>query len=208
VKKVAVFGGSFDPVHLGHLRIIEAVQKQVQPDRFLIIPCGQPPHREPLIANAEHRRAMLNLAIEDLSEVEVDPRELEREGPSYSYLTLSELGQENPETLLLFVLGWDSLVSLASWMRWQEVMKKSCLLVVGRLGDRRELPEEIDVDVECWPDTEPEAGKIIRLGFEETAISSTEVRRSLKQGKSGHSYLHPSVHRYIEQNNIYSGIVP
>lgn len=149
---------------------------------------------------------MLCLATEGLSDVVVDSRELEREGPSYSYLTLAELRQEHPQALLFFVLGWDSLVSLTSWMRWREIMKNACLLVVGRLGDQRELPEDLDANVEYWPDAEPDTGKIIRLDFEETAISSTEVRRSLKQGEAGQTYLHPSVERYIDQQNIYSGI--
>lgn len=203
MKHIVVFGGSFDPVHNGHLKIVEAVHQQVKPDQFLLIPCGNPPHRDPLIATPSQRLQMLDLACVELPYVDIDTRELDSQDFSFSYLTLAGIQKENPDALLLFAMGWDSLVSLASWRNWREMLQGVCVLVVGRAGDRRELPTEIGVEVENWRCAKPEAGRIIRLDFEETSLSSTEVRDALKRGLPVQSYLLPSVDRYILQQNIY-----
>lgn len=203
MKHIAIFGGSFDPVHNGHLKIVEAVHQQVQPDRFLLIPCGNPPHRDPLTATPSQRLHMLDLACAELPYIEVDRREIDSQDLSFSYSTLAAIQQENPGALLLFAMGWDSLVSLVSWRNWREILQRTCVLVVGRAGNRRELPAEIGIEVENWPDAKPAAGKIIRLDIEETDLSSTAVRDALKRGLPVRSYLVPSVDRYILQQNIY-----
>lgn len=214
VKRIAVFGGSFDPIHLGHLKIIRAVHEQVQPDEFLLVPCGKPPHREPLIADPEQRLKMLDLAINELREsginIVVDRREIDREGPSYSYLTLEELQHENPNALLMLAMGWDSLVSFSSWRSWPRILKVSCLLVVKRGGDKREIPPENGIELKQWQSFEPAAGKVYQLQFDEISLSSTEVRSLLKDLDSGRAMpkdfpLSAGVYEFINKQKIYSG---
>jgi nicotinate-nucleotide adenylyltransferase len=214
LTRIAIFGGSFDPVHRGHLEIIRAIDKQVRPDRFLLIPCGTPPHRDSLVANSEQRLCMLELACRELREsgikIEIDRREIDREGPSYSYLTLEQLRRENPEALLLLAMGWDSLVGFATWRCWQKILEISCISVVSRAGDKRVIPAEIGVETESLADTELAAGKIIQLEFDEIALSSTEVRRLLKDRRIEEiplkdAPLSPGVYEYIQQQRIYLG---
>ena len=148
---------------------------------------------------------MLDLACDGLPYVEVDTRELDSQRLSFSHLTLTELQRENPDALLLFAMGWDSLVNLSSWRNWRQILQIACLLVVARAGDNRELPIEIDVEIANWNDAKPETGKIMRLDFTETDLSSTQVRDVLRNGISAEPYLTPSVNRYVQQHKIYQG---
>ncbi len=204
LKRIAVFGGSFDPVHLGHQKIIRAVLDQVQPQRLLLLPCGDPPHRSPLVASAAQRLHMLQLACGQIPDVEIDSRELQRQGPSYSYLTLQELRRENPEVQLLFVMGWDSLVSFPSWYNWREILQIASLLVVARAVDKPDIPPQLDLQLESWRDSFTGNGKVVRLAFDEVGVSSTEVRSRLKQGLATDTLLSAEVRQYIEQQHIYS----
>jgi nicotinate-nucleotide adenylyltransferase len=158
-----------------------------------------------LIASADHRLQMLRLACEELSYLEIDSREIDREGPSYSYLTLEAIHKEHPDAQLLFVIGWDSLVSFTSWYRWRDILRSACLLVIGRDGDQGDLPIEMDLQVENWSKTALKSGKAVRLDFDETPISSTQVRKLLRQGLPAESYLKPEVCQYIQEQNIYQG---
>ena len=198
-----MFGGNFDPVHNGHLKIVEAVQQQIQPDRILLVPCGNPPHRDPPIANSAHRIKMLQLAVENIPGVEIDTREIDRDGASFSYLSLEELRQENPDALLLLAMGWDSLVNFTSWHRWQDILQIACLVVVGRDGDESDFSAELNRRIQHHSQAEPEIGKIIQLDFDETPVSSTRVRQLLQQGLPADSYLNPAVGLYLERHNIY-----
>lgn len=205
MKRIAVFGGSFDPVHEGHLRIINAVQDQVKPDVFLLIPCGNPPHREALVADSYQRLKMLHLASKNLAFVKIDTREIDSGELSYTYLTLSELGRENPDSLLMLVMGWDSLVSFTTWAHWREILRLSCILVVGRAGDKRQLPVELASNLQNCSAAELKVGDILQLDFEEICLSSTEIRQALMKNVSIDSFLPPSVSQYIKAENIYSG---
>lgn len=212
--RIVVFGGTFDPVHQGHLKVIEAIQKHISPDRLLIIPCGQPPHRSSPLADGEHRLEMLRLACNDMHGVVVDDREVRSDALSYSYLTLEALRLEYPDALLYLALGWDSLASFTSWKRWQDILDMSCILVVQRTNEKQEIPAEIGLSLEkletamqtaAVANTGAAAHKrsIVELPFDQVDCSSTKVREILKSGASADSVLKPQIREYIKKYNLY-----
>lgn len=204
LNSIVVFGGSFDPVHLGHQKIIRTVLDQVRPQRLLVLPCGDPPHRSPLVANSHQRLQMLQLACGQIPHVEIDSRELHRQGPSYSYLTLQELRHETPEAQLFFAMGWDSLASFPSWYRWQDILQIASLLVVDRENNSVDIPPQMGEEILPWQLGCQGNGKVLKLDFDEVVISSTEVRSRLAQGLATEALLEAEVRRYIEQEHIYS----
>ncbi len=210
MKRIVVFGGTFDPVHQGHLRIIDAIERHISPHRILVIPCGQPPHRAAPIASGEHRSEMLRLACNNRPSLVVDDRELRSDTLSYSYLTLKDVQLEYPDALLYMTLGWDSLASFTRWHRWQDILDMSCLLVVGRSSKEdqeyiglQEVPAEIGLSVEKLEAANQATRCIVELPFDEIDCSSTEVREALRFGASAEHVLKPQVIEYIKKYNLY-----
>lgn len=206
--RIVVFGGTFDPVHLGHLEIIKAITKHLSPDRLLIIPCGLPPHRAPPVASGEHRLEMLRLACKDIPSLVVDDREVRSDALSYSYLTLEGLRQEYPGAQLYLALGWDGLASFTTWKRWQNILQMASVLVVQRANDKREVPAEIGLPLESVESAMQTAtavnnGQIVELPFDQIGCSSTKVREILKSGASADAVLTPQIQEYIKKFNLY-----
>lgn len=135
-----IFGGTFDPVHVGHLRTAFEVFEGLGLAELRFIPCGLPPHRPPPVAPAELRLAMLRSAIAGLEGFVVDDRECRRPGPSWSVDTLASLRSEFPERPLALILGADAFLGLPTWHRWEELVELAHLVVVHRPG--WELPAD------------------------------------------------------------------
>lgn len=214
--RIVVFGGTFDPVHQGHLKIIEAIEKHLSPDRLLVIPCGKPPHRDMPLVDGKHRLEMLRLACKDKPGVVVDDREVRSDVLSYSYLTLKSLQLEYPDALLYLALGWDSLASFTTWKRWQDILEMACILVVQRQKGLQEIPAEIGLTLESLESAIPSAAEantsaaahahkrsIVELPFDQVDCSSTEVREILKSGASADAVLTPQIQEYIKKFNLY-----
>ena len=121
MKPIGILGGTFDPIHFGHLRSGLEVYESLEFEHIRLIPCGVPPHRELPIASNEQRLAMMRLAVEDNTKLIVDQRELQREGPSYTVDTLLELRQEFPDTPLCLIIGSDAFLGLDSWHQWKKI---------------------------------------------------------------------------------------
>lgn len=131
---VAMLGGTFDPVHFGHLRFAEDVRRALELPEVRLVPAGDPPHRAGPVATAADRLAMLQLAVTGFPGIVVDERELRRSGKSYTVLTLEELRREFPRSPLLLLLGADAFRGLPSWHRWHELFGLAHLVVVERPG--------------------------------------------------------------------------
>jgi len=133
---MGVYGGSFDPVHFGHLRAALEVQQLLQLAQVRFLPSGQPPHREPPEADDALRLRMLSAAVEGQPGFVVDQREMQRHGPSYTVTTLESLREDYPDTSLALIIGMDAFLGLPGWHRWQEIFEFAHLVVAHRPGWR------------------------------------------------------------------------
>ena len=136
---LGVLGGTFDPVHYGHLRAADAVRRALDLDAVRIVPVGDPPHRAAPVATASQRVAMIDLALPEFPGLVLDTREVARTGKSYTVLTLEELRREAPQRGLALIVGMDAFAGLPTWHRWRELFDLAHVVVVTRpqadLGD-------------------------------------------------------------------------
>ncbi|MBS0973310.1 nicotinate-nucleotide adenylyltransferase [Serratia rubidaea] len=207
----ALFGGTFDPIHYGHLRPVEALAQEVGLNQVTLLPNHVPPHRPQPEANAQQRLKMVELAIAGNPLFAVDDRELHRTTPSYTVETLEAIRQERgPQQPLAFIIGQDSLLSLHKWQRWQDLLSLCHLLVLARPGydDHMETPA-----LQRWLDThhvsDPAAlrsrphGSLYLADTPLLEISATEIRERRHQGASCDDLLPRPVQRYIELQGLY-----
>lgn len=203
---IGIFGGTFDPIHYGHLRPAqEAVQKLALAElRF--IPAAQPPHRPPPLASAAQRLAMAELAIRGLPGLRVDDRELQRGGLSYTVLTLESLRADLGKTPLCLLIGADQFRSFETWHRWQEIPALAHLVVLNRPGTTAgALPAWVH-GRECTHLNvlrEAPAGRLAFLTVSPQDISATRIRAALARGESVQGLLPEAVLDYIRINQVY-----
>lgn len=199
--RIGIFGGSFDPVHIGHLWIAEIATETLDLDRLLWIPSAtQPLKPDGAAANSEQRVEMLRLAIGGRPGHEIDLRELRRSGVSYTIDTVAELQQEHPASELFLIIGSDSLASMRRWHQPQDLLSRVTLAVVQRGGE-----ETIDFSV-LEGLVEPERIEDFRKHVIEMPVievSSTEIRSRAGQGKSIRHRVPRAVEAYIEANGVY-----
>ncbi len=215
MMRLGVMGGMFDPVHRGHLVVARAAVSALSLDRLHLVPCATPNHREGAAASGEQRMAMLELAAASEPDLVVDDRELRRTGVSYSVDTLRDFHQQFADAALVFVLGWDSFLSLPRWHRWQELFSYAHLCAVSRPGVAWPPPMD-DADGRALrklltqrsvPDAqalfERTAGSVLVVENIEQDISSTKVRRALREGQSTGEWIDPAVTEYIARHGLY-----
>jgi len=206
-----LYGGTFDPVHHGHLAIARAARDFMQCEVWLM-PAADPPHRPPPGASAAERLRMLELAIHNEPGLRLDRRELNRPGPSYTVETLRALRQElgaNPPLALL--LGADSFLGLPGWHGWLELFHLAHLIIAGRPGSvlDRALPDALeDATRGRWsriPDAlhQSPAGRVLCLDQPLHPASATEVRQRLQDGMACTDLLPTEVANYIRERGLY-----
>jgi len=216
--KTGIFGGTFNPVHYGHLRSAEEAREALDLDRIVFVPCFLPPHKgHKDISPPEQRVEMLQIAISGKSDFELSRIEVDRQGPSYSVETFRQLHKlYGEEESLYFIIGADSFVEIASWKDYEELFRLTNFIIVTRpgymqgLGDKSPL-NLLPVAIQsrfCYDPTE----KILHhdsgmdIYFLETTgfdIASTQVRKCVAEGKSVTYLLPPEVERYIEEKKLY-----
>jgi len=207
-RLVGYFGGTFDPVHLGHLRLALELRQQLPLDELHLLPCHLPPHRPEPGATSAQRVAMLELALTECPELRLDCRELKRNRPSYTFDTLTELRAElGSDTSLVFCMGADSFAQLHTWHRWRELLDLAHLLVVARPG--WSLPDEgpqADLLAKCGELSDlhaAAAGNLVLAATRLLPISATEIRQLIAQGLSPQFLLPDAVWRYIQTHGLY-----
>lgn len=207
----ALFGGTFDPIHYGHLKPVEALAHEIDLQRITLLPNHVPPHRPQPEANVQQRLRMVELAISGNPLFSVDERELHRTAPSYTIDTLEEIRKEmGGSKPLAFIIGQDSLLTLHYWHKWKSLLDYCHLLVCARPGyaDTLETPE-----LERWLEThrtmntqalkhQPN-GLIYLADTPLLDISATDIRRRKHNNMSLDDLLPPSVQQYIEQQGLY-----
>jgi nicotinate-nucleotide adenylyltransferase len=209
---VGVFGGTFDPIHFGHLRPALELYEQLGLQRVHIIPCAVPPHRPQPHASAEQRLAMLELALTGQPELVIDTRELERSGPSYMADTLASLREEVGETPLCLLLGVDAFLGLPGWKRWEQLLELAHIVVAHRPGwqlQQENMPQALRQALSSrWLESasqlrECPAGRVWLQGVTQLAISATDIRERIAAGYSANYLLPATVWQYIQQQGLY-----
>lgn len=210
MRPLGIFGGTFDPVHHGHLRTAIEIAEAVDAERVLMVPAGHPPHRRPPVADGATRLALLRAAIGDEPRLAADDRELRREGPSFTVLTLEELRRECGAQPLLLLLGMDAFASLASWHRWTELIGLAHLVVAHRPG--WEPPAAGPVG-ELWRDRGGQdpaavaaapAGRVLAVPTTQLDISASRLREMLARGRDPRYLMPEAVRRMIRETGTYA----
>lgn len=199
--KLALLGGTFDPVHLGHLCMAEWVLQTLALEQVLFVPAAVPPHKFHQITPAEHRLEMLRLAISDNPAFEISTVELERAGPSYTLHTLQHFSTIYPQAQLWWVIGLDSLLSLHTWYGFEQFAGLARLAVIPRPVQNPAERAEIEAHVQQYlPDF---VGRIDWIDMPRLEISSSAIRHWLGQGLSCRYLLAPSVWTYLQGHGLY-----
>jgi len=210
---IGVLGGTFDPIHFGHLRTAVDVTEKLNLEQLRFIPCGEPPHRNQPQASAKQRLAMLQAAIAAEPCFSVDDREIQRGGPSYMVETLASIREELGDKVALgLIVGLDAFAKLDSWYRWAELIGLAHLVVMTRPGwsmqDIQRPALQVLVEEHCSDDLDScnklAAGCVIFCPVTEINVSSTDIRRRLQSGKNVRYLLPDGVLDLIKQQHIYA----
>ncbi len=199
--RVGIFGGSFDPIHLGHLILAEQCRQQAKLDQVLFIPCALAPHKERGAAGTDRQRVeMIDLAIGGHPDFLRSSIEIERGGVSYTVDTVSQLAVESPDNEWFFLIGADSLNSFASWKSPEAILRLATPLVVGRPGGG-----EVDLEILAPLTSAQQMEKIRQLRMESPLIeiSSSNLRQQIDQGNSIRYQTPRAVEKYIQTQKIY-----
>ena len=197
--RLGIYGGSFDPVHLGHLLLAETCREACDLDRVLFLPCGQSPHKpRGAIASGQQRAEMLEFAVAGDPRFGVCRIELERSGQSFTVETLRQLRVEQPDRELFFLMGADSLADLPLWREPQAILKLATIVAVNR--GHRPPPD--------WSSLESRLGPIVRdrvrlVTMPAIDLSATEIRERAHAGCSLRFRVPRAVEEYIRQNGLY-----
>ena len=201
-KKIGIMGGTFDPIHVGHLILGEKAYEQLGLDKILFMPAGNPPHKRNRKGRAsdEQRVEMVKLAIQGNPHFELSLIEMNAEGFTYTYRTLETLKKQNPDTDYYFIMGADSLFSFPCWNGPEEICRLATLVVAVRDHVDREA---LDAQIRLL--TEQFDARIEKLDTPNIDISSKTLRSWVDQEKSLRYYVKDSVIQYIEEHNLYKG---
>ncbi|MCX4187591.1 nicotinate-nucleotide adenylyltransferase [Methylophaga sp. OBS4] len=204
---IGLLGGTFDPVHFGHLRTALDVVEKLQLAQIRLIPCAIPPHRVIPVATPEQRRLMLELAIKNHPRLVVDDRELQRQGPSYTVDTLLSLREDFTDNPLFVLMGSDAFKTLPSWSRWQQILELAHIVVMQRPEEEMDLADDFarwyQQHLATANDSALPAGKIWPVPVTQLAISATEIRQALSEQRDVRYLLPDAVIALIEQLGLY-----
>lgn len=197
-KKIGIMGGTFNPIHFGHLLLAETAFHQFALDEVLIMPTKNPYYKKLSNSVTEQNRVeMVRLAIGDNAHFRLSEEELNREGSTYTVETLENLTEKNPHCDYYFIMGADSLYHIESWKRPADILKMATVVVAGRVGAGTSLSSQIEY-IENKYDA-----VIFRLNAPVLEISSNDIRRRLREGESIRYLLPSNVEEYIYKNRLY-----
>tara|TARA_R110002050_G_scaffold57423_5_gene129264 strand:+ start:187656 stop:188297 length:642 start_codon:yes stop_codon:yes gene_type:complete len=206
-EAIGILGGTFDPIHFGHLRSALEVSEQLDLGHVRLIPSARPPHREAPHATPQQRLMMLHLAMKNADGFIVDDRELHREGVSYTVDTLVSLREEFPDNPLFLLLGTDAFLNIQAWHKWQTLLELAHIVVIRRPDETMAMPTELDAwyqqHLAMPEDIQRVAGKIWPVMVTQLAISATAIRTTILERKSPRFLLPDPVIQLIEQLGLY-----
>jgi len=210
MNPIGLFGGTFDPIHYGHLRTAFELREALRLAEVCFLPTGNPPHRDHTTADAALRLAMVRAAVADQPGFTVDDREVRRTGLSYSVDTLTELRAENPDRSLCLLLGMDAFLGLPNWHRWTEILALAHVVVAHRPGwkapTQGPLGEAmVDRGTGAIRDLhDSTAGRIYVHAVTQLEISSTELRQLIAAGRDPRYLVPDSVCEVLRESGCYA----
>lgn len=198
MAKIGLFGGSFNPIHNGHINLAVSVKNALKLDKVIFIPSGTAPHKSSNeYASAEERLEMCRLALEEYDDFEISDYEIRRQGKSYTVYTVRHFSRLYPCDELFLMVGSDMLLTFDQWFKYREILGKVTLAAISRYGsDLNELykmSEKISV-----------FGRTIVINADAVTISSTKIRKMIKNNEDLSCYLNGKVVKYIMLKNLYS----
>ena len=190
--RIGVFGGTFDPPHVGHLLVANDAREALELDRLIFVPTGAQPFKVdmPPAASGQDRLEMVRLAVADDANYVVDDAEINRKGLSFTVDTLEHLSERNPAARLFLLMGEDVLASFEKWRSPARIPELATLVAVSRGG----LAESV---------ADPAASAVLRVSTRRVDVSSTEIRERLRAGKSIKGFVPESVERFIDVRGLY-----
>jgi nicotinate-nucleotide adenylyltransferase len=220
VARVGIYGGTFNPIHLGHLRAAEEVVEELGLERIVFVPSAQPPHKSSTsfdpVAPASERLAWVRAATRDNPRFEVDALEIERGGPSFSVETLRTLGARLAPERPVFVLGWDAFVEIGTWREPEALFAMAHIAVTTRppavAGSLAQwLPEGVRAQLQLAPDGRSgrhrSAGTWLRfVPISALDVSASDIRARLRKGRSIRYLVPETVREAVEQSETYAGM--
>jgi len=210
---IAIMGGTFDPIHLGHIETAKETAKWLNVDQLILLPAHIPPHKESTTASPLQREEMVKIVCQQQALFHFDSRELKRDTSSYTVNSLQEIKQEQPESKIFFIIGMDSLLNFTSWHQWQTIISLCHLVVNIRPGYRlnqfntttQELLNKHQIN-NLHDIIKQDAGGIIFHKNQSFDISSSEIRQQLYDGNLKENTITNAVHQYIIQEKLYQKI--
>lgn len=209
-QAIGILGGTFDPIHFGHLRTALELYQALDLAEVRLVPCYQPVHRKSPIATPEQRLAMVKCAIQDEPALTVDDCEIRRQGPSYMIDTLSDIRQKKPNTPLCLIMGIDALLGFASWHRYQDILNIAHLVIAHRpqyhvpqTGTVANLLKKHLVHRQTALHSKL-AGCILLHPVTPLEISATDIRKQITLDRSPRFLLPDPVYQYIKEHGVYS----
>ncbi len=209
-RAIGILGGTFDPIHFGHLRTALELYQALDLAEIRLVPCSQPVHRKRPIASPEQRLAMLKCAIANEPALTVDDSEIRRQGPSYTIDTLENLRLAYSNIPFCLIIGIDALLGFPSWHRWQAILELAHLIVVHRpcyqlpsTGVVADLLKERLTHTVAHLHEKP-AGSIVLHPVTALDISATDIRKMIAADKNPRYLLPDTVYDYIQQHGVYS----
>ena len=192
--RIGLLGGSFDPVHSAHLALAQAALITVPLDEVQLMPAGQPWQRPPLGASPAHRLAMIKLAVGQAKGLQVNPIEIDRTGPTYTFETLALLPQEHE---YFWILGADQLENFCTWREWSTIVSKVQLVVAERPGSNVAAPAALAT----W--LTQHNRHLVHLPFDPLDVSANEIRQRIARGDSTCDLIPEAVGQYITEHGLY-----
>jgi nicotinate-nucleotide adenylyltransferase len=190
--RIGVFGGTFDPPHVGHLLVANDAREALELDRLIFVPAGAQPFKvdTPPVASGQDRLAMVRLAAGDDANYAVDDAEINRKGLSFTVDTLEHLSERNPAARLFLLMGEDVLAGFEKWRSPARIRELATLVAVSRGGLAGSA-------------VDPAASAVLRVSTRRVDVSSTEIRERRRAGKSIKGFVPESVERYIDAHGLY-----
>lgn len=210
MQRVGILGGTFDPIHYGHITPAIENANWLSLDQLHLLPAHIPPHKEQTTVNAEHRKAMVELACQQFKILQLDSRELLKNSPSYTVESIKDISEQYQDAQVFFIIGMDSLLTFTSWYQWQNILKHCHLVVNTRPEyDVNKLSETCHQSLSPYFINElnelgsTKSGKIVFHQHTNIDTSSTAIRRELKANIFDEKKLLPNVINYIQHHQLY-----
>lgn len=210
VQRIGILGGTFDPIHFGHINPALENAQWLSLDQLYLLPARIPPHKKQTTANAEHRQAMVELVCQEFPSLQLDNRELLINSPSYTIQSIKDISEQFQQSQIFFIIGMDSLLTFTRWYQWQEILNFCHLVVNTRPNyDIKKLPETCYQSLSQYfigninEVSNIKYGKIIFHQQADLNISSTKIRQELKVNTFDENKLPANVINYIKQHQLY-----